>query len=194
MPKLWDETIEAHRLQVRDAILEAAAGLASEHGPLNVTMSQIADEAGIGRATLYKYFSSIEEILRAWHDHQISRHLELLADIADRDEPAIGRLEAVLNTYAQIQHQRADHGAQPHGHELSAMLHRETDLAPAEKQLHDLVRTLIEAAAQDRQVRSDITPGELSTFCLHALSAASTARSKAATHRLVGLVLDGLRE
>lgn len=193
MPKLWDETIEAHRRQVRDTILQAAAGLASEHGPLNVTMSQIADEAGIGRATLYKYFSSIEEILGAWHDHQVSSHLGLLADIDDRDEPAVARLRAVLDTYAEIQHRRADHGARPHGRELSAMLHREADLAPAEERLHDLVRGLIEDAARQGPVRSDITPDELTTYCLHALSAANTAPSEAARQRLVGLVLDGLR-
>jgi hypothetical protein len=106
----------------------------------------------------------------------------------------MARLEAVLTTYAQIQHQRATHGAQPQGHVLSAMLHRATDLAPAEKQLRSLVHGLIETAAQEGQVRSDITPGELTAFCLGALSAASTAPSKAASHRLVGLVLDSLRQ
>ena len=156
MPKLWDETITAHRRQVRDAILEAAARLASDRGPLNVTMSEVADETGIGRATLYKYFSSIEEILRSWHDQQISRHLELLTDIVDRDEPAVVRLEALLNTYAQIQRQRADHGAQPHGYQLSAMLHRESDLAPAETELHVLFHAVLEEAAREGQVRSDI--------------------------------------
>lgn len=193
MPKLWDATIEGHRRLVREAILEAAARLAFEHGPLNVTMSQIAAEAEIGRATLYKYFSSIEGILQSWHDRQISRHLELLADISDRDEPAVARLEAVLGAYAKIQHGRASHQTQPHGHQLSAMLHQETDVAPAEKQLHALIQSLIGDAAEQGQVRSDIPPGELTTFCLHALSAANAASSQATTHRLVVLVLDGLR-
>lgn len=193
MPKLWDDTIETHRRQVRDVIMEAAATLAAEHGPLNVTMSDIAREAGIGRPTLYRYFSSIEEILQAWHDQQIARHLDLLAGIADRDEPAAARLESVLDTYAEIQRQRSDHGAQPHGEELGALLHHDTDLAPAEKQLHDLLQAVVEDAVQDGHVRSDVAPTELTTFCLHALSAASTAASKAATNRLVGLILDGLR-
>jgi AcrR family transcriptional regulator len=56
MPKLWNETIEAHRREVRDAILDNTAALVAEHGLLSVTMSQIAEETGIGRATLYKYF------------------------------------------------------------------------------------------------------------------------------------------
>ena len=55
VPKLWNETIEAHRRAVRDAILETTAALVVEHGLTSVTMSQIAEETGIGRATLYKY-------------------------------------------------------------------------------------------------------------------------------------------
>ena len=58
VPKLWNETIEAHRRAVRDAILETTAALVAEHGLTSVTMSQIAEETGIGRATLYKYFQT----------------------------------------------------------------------------------------------------------------------------------------
>ncbi|TIL19051.1 MAG: helix-turn-helix transcriptional regulator, partial [Mesorhizobium sp.] len=55
MPKLWNETIDAHRRAVRDATLDTTAALVAEHGLLSVTMSKIAEETGIGRATLYKY-------------------------------------------------------------------------------------------------------------------------------------------
>lgn len=33
-----------------------------------MTMSRIAEEIGIGRATLYKYFPDVEAILLAWHE------------------------------------------------------------------------------------------------------------------------------
>ncbi|MGW4822720.1 helix-turn-helix domain-containing protein [Streptomyces sp. NPDC004227] len=56
MRKLWDETMDAHRRAVQDAVLETTVALVAEHGLGSVTMSQIAKEAGIGRATLYKYF------------------------------------------------------------------------------------------------------------------------------------------
>ncbi|HKA49020.1 MAG TPA: helix-turn-helix domain-containing protein, partial [Candidatus Dormibacteraeota bacterium] len=56
MPKLWKETIEAHRREVGEAILDTTVALVIEHGLRSVTMSQIADQTGIGRATLYKYF------------------------------------------------------------------------------------------------------------------------------------------
>ena len=32
VPKLWSETIAAHRREVRDAILDTAAALVDEHG------------------------------------------------------------------------------------------------------------------------------------------------------------------
>src|SRR5713101_6254962 len=84
VPKLWDETIEAHRHAVRDATLDAAAALVAEHGLLSVTMSQIAEETGIGRATLYKYFSDVEAILVARHERQVTSHLEHLAEVRDQ--------------------------------------------------------------------------------------------------------------
>ncbi|MGH2817757.1 MAG: TetR/AcrR family transcriptional regulator, partial [Actinomycetota bacterium] len=74
MPKLWNETIEDHRREVRGAILDTTLALVAEHGLLSVTMSQIAEETGIGRATLYKYFPDVETILLAWHERQINGH------------------------------------------------------------------------------------------------------------------------
>src|SRR5215204_726397 len=100
VPKLWTETIETHRREVREAILDTTAALVAEHGLLGVTMSQIAEETGIGRATLYKYFPDVEAILLAWHDRQITAHLAQLTEIRDQGGDAGERLEAVLEAYA----------------------------------------------------------------------------------------------
>src|SRR5438105_15409248 len=104
VPKLWNQTIEAHRREVRDAILATTAALASQHGLLSVTMSQIAEETGIARATLYKYFPDVEAILVAWHERQISGHLQQLAHVRDQAGDPHERLEAMLAAYAFIQH------------------------------------------------------------------------------------------
>lgn len=193
MPKLWSETIEAHRREVRDAIVDATVHLATEHGPLNVTMSQVAAATGIGRATLYKYFSGVEQILHAWHERQVDHHLAVVSGIAARDVPPMRRLRDVLEAYAEVQRRRAGHGHRPHGPELIAFLHRDHHGAPAEQELHAILRDLIAQAAAEGQVRSDIAAEELTAFCLHALDAAAAAPSAAATDRLVGVILDGLR-
>lgn len=193
VPKLWSDTVEAHRQEVRGAIMDTAARLAAERGPLNLTMSQVAEAAGIGRATLYRYFSSVEEVLHAWHVRQIDHHLELVRDIAGRDAPPMQRLAAVLETYAQVQRQRAGHRRGPHGPDLVALLHRDARPEPAERQLHALLRDLVAQAAHEGSVRSDVGADELTTFCLHALEAAHGSRSNAAIQRLVAVTLDGLR-
>ncbi|WP_228837509.1 hypothetical protein [Nocardia amamiensis] len=42
-PKLWNDTIEAHRREVREAILDTTWGLVNERGSTSVTMSEIAE-------------------------------------------------------------------------------------------------------------------------------------------------------
>ena len=188
MPRLWNETIEAHRREVRGAILETTWALVSEHGLKSVTMSRIAEEAGIGRATLYKYFPDVEAILLAWHERHIDGHLKRLAEVRDRAGGARGRLEAVLEAYALISHHRGHHGT-----ELAAFLHRGEHVAGARRRLADLIRDLLAEAAETGDVRNDVAPEELAAYCLHALSAAGGLPSEAAVRRLVGVVRAGLR-
>jgi AcrR family transcriptional regulator len=186
VPKLWTETIEAHRREVRDAILDTTAALVAEHGLWQVTMSQIAAETGIGRATLYKYFPDVESILLAWHDRHVTGHLEQLARIRDQAGSPGERLEAVLRAYAQIIYQR------PRGTELAALVHRGEHLARAQRHLTGLIADVVAAAARAGDVRDDIPPGELASYCVHALAAAGELPSKAAATRLITATLAGL--
>jgi AcrR family transcriptional regulator len=186
VPKLWTETIDAHRAAVREATLDATAALIAEHGLTSVTMSKIATETGIGRATLYKYFPDLEAILVAWHERQITRHLQQLIQVRDQADDASGRLEAVLETYALIQHE-------PHGTDLAALLHRGEHVARAHRQLHTLIAELIAGGAKTGDLRHDVAPAELASYCLHALTAASALPSKAAVRRLVAVTMAGLR-
>jgi AcrR family transcriptional regulator len=185
VPKLWTETIETHRREVRDATLDTTAALVAKNGLRSVTMSKIAEETGIGRATLYKYFPGVEAILVAWHERQITSHLEYLARIRDQDGDAAQRLEAVLEAYALISHHH-------HGTELAALLHRGEHVARAQAKLCELIRSLLAEAAKAGAVRDDIEPGELASYCLHALAAAGSLPSKAAVRRLVTVTLAGL--
>jgi AcrR family transcriptional regulator len=195
MPKLWNETIAEHRRAVREAILETTAALVAEHGLLSVTMSQIAERTGIGRATLYKYFPDVEAILLEWHERGITGHLEYLAEVRDQPGDARGRLEAVIEAYALIDHEH--HGSEQHrGHlqdpVLSSLLHKGGHVARAHGELWAMIRDLITDAAQTGDIRDDVAPAELASYCLHALAAASSLPSKAAVRRLVAVTLAGL--
>ena len=189
VPKLWNETIEAHRRDVRETITETALRLVTEHGLLSVTMSQIAEQTGIGRATLYKYFSDVESILSAGHERHINAHLAHLVELRDQEGTALERLAAVLAAYAAICHYRARHGAP----ELGALLHSGEHVARAEQQLHDLFQDLLVAAATAGEVRTDVPAEELASYCRHALTAASSLSSDDAVRRLVAVTLTSLR-
>ncbi|MDP1702702.1 MAG: TetR/AcrR family transcriptional regulator [Aestuariivirga sp.] len=186
MPKLWNETIDTHRRAVRDATLDTTAALVAEHGLATVTMSQIAKRTGIGRATLYKYFPNVESILIAWHERQITGHLEHLAEIRDQAGDAGEQLEAVLEAYALISRER-------HNTELAALLHQGEHVARAQHQLCALIRDLLTEGVKTGDLRDDVAPQELASYCLHALTAASNLPSKAAVRRLVKVTLAGLR-
>jgi AcrR family transcriptional regulator len=188
VPKLWTETIEEHRRAVHDATLDTTAALVAEHGLASVTMSRIAAETGIGRATLYKYFPDVEAILAAWHARHVARHLDHLAAVRDHaaGSPAV-RLEAVLSAYALITHQR------PQGTELASLVHRGKHIAQAEQELLAFISKLIADAAQAGELRGDAAPGELASYCLHALGAAGGLPTEAAVRRLVAVTMTGLR-
>jgi AcrR family transcriptional regulator len=188
VPKLWNETIDAHRRAVREATLDTTAALVAEHGLASVTMSQIAEKTGIGRATLYKYFPDVEAVLVAWHQRHVTAHVEHLAEVRDQAGDAGERLKAVLEAYALISHHREHHGS-----ELAALLHRGEHVARAQQQLIDLFRDLLTEGAETGDVRNDVAPDELASYCLHALTAASSLPNKAAVRRLVTVTLAGLR-
>ncbi|HEX6523294.1 MAG TPA: TetR/AcrR family transcriptional regulator [Streptosporangiaceae bacterium] len=190
MPKLWTETIQAHRAAVQDAVLDAVAALVAEHGLASVTMSQIAERTGIGRATLYKYFPDAEAALAAWHERQITRHLTELTQARDTATPGpYGQLQAVLEAYALRQHQ---HRNQHNGSELASLLHQGEHVARAQQQLHAFITGLIAETAKAGQVRDDIAPGELASYCLHALTAAASVPAEDAARQLVTLTMAAL--
>ena len=186
VPKLWNESVEAHRRDVRDAILDATAALVEMLGISGVSMSQIAEDTGIGRATLYKYFTDVESILVAWHERQVMRHLHELVAVRDRGGGALEKLEAVLAAFAMICHEH-------HHSELAGLLHGGEHVARAQHRLTELVRELVTEGAEAGELRSDVGAHELATYCLYALAAASSLPSKAAVRRLVAVTVAGLR-
>src|SRR5262249_38993510 len=154
------------------------AALVAKHGLRAVTMSQIAQETGIGRATLYKYYPDVESILIAWHARLIAEHLSRLTEVRNRgDLTASERLAAVLEMYALILHEHR-------GSELAALLHQGPRFDHAQEHLDRLVADLIVDGAAHGELRDDVDPDELAAYCLNAASAATALTSKAAVKRL----------
>ena len=188
MPKIWSQTIEAHRDAVREATINATAALVAEHGLTGVTMSQIAKDTGIGRATLYKYFPDVESILTAWHERQIDLHLRELLQVRDQTVGAFQRLEAVLTAYA-----RATLRPREYDDDIAGTLHRGEHVAAAHQHLREFIRELITDAAATGAIRQDVPADEIAVYCLHALAATTSLHDPAAIPRLIQMTLTGIR-
>ncbi len=61
-------------LQTRQAITEAAVKLHGTVGPARTTVSAIADQAGVQRATVYRHFPDERTLFRACSGHYMSMH------------------------------------------------------------------------------------------------------------------------
>lgn len=186
MPKLWNETIEAHRDAVRSAVLDAAARLIAGQGVSGVTMSAIAQGAGIGRATLYKYFPDVESIMLAWHERQIQAHLDELLHIKARSAGARQQLEAVLHAYAFLSRSGRNNADSVH-------LHRGAHTGQAHRHLTGFLAEILQEGADSGVFRADVSPSELAAFCLHALGAAEGLASHEAVIRLVKVTMDAVQ-
>jgi hypothetical protein len=79
-----------------------------------------------------------------------------------------------------------------HHDELAQLLHLGERVTRAELRLKDFVGQLLEQATRVGRVRTDIPLGELTEYCIAALSASAHLRSRAAVRRLVAVTLGGL--
>src|SRR5689334_3970799 len=84
-------------LQTRQAITEAAVKLHGTLGPARTTVSAIAEEAGVQRATVYRHFPDEPALFQACSGHYMAMHplpdpsrwVEI-ADPAERLREALG--------------------------------------------------------------------------------------------------------
>lgn len=152
----------------------------------NVMVLVVVDELRWrARATLYKYFHQVEEVATAWHERQVERHYARLEVATHRPGRAIDRVKALLDIYAVLAHEE-------HGTERTALMRRTPHVADACARLDTLIQTLLSAAVEEGDVRDDVPASELAAYAVSALEAASSAPSRAAVRRLVGLTLDAL--
>ena len=190
VPKLWTGTIEAHRQQVHSAVVASAANLVALHGLRGLTMSGIAEDAGIGRATLYKYFPNVESILTEWHDEQITQHLGQLSELASSTMSPEERLTAALNALAHISYAAGKHGPGP---EIAAILHAGDHATRTDQDMRRLLLGLIKDAVGVGVVRADIPAEELTTYCVNAAMGSRRPSSPAALQRVTQLIMASLK-
>jgi AcrR family transcriptional regulator len=129
-------------------ILDVAATVLAERGDA-ASMADVADSAGVGRATLYRYFPNRESLMRALAE-------VALDDLGDRVENA----ELATVTFEEGIARLARATAAANGKYLALFRGGGKHIDPAEldRRIRQPIREFFERAAAEGAVRPDLPP------------------------------------
>ncbi len=187
----WDDTVTQHRDRQRQSIMDATMALVAERGLSDVSMAEVAKGAGIGRATLYRYFPGVEEIVaERVLDTVRTHHASLEAAIDAQDDPVDAiraSLQILLDYFASATH-RSD-SARVNPDQFSPEVGREVQAAFAE--MHGLLTQLVVDAQRAGSLRGDVDADFTAQLLYHMLSAGRTAvvRGQMGADEAVGQIM-----
>jgi AcrR family transcriptional regulator len=101
-------TKTAARGEKRPLILQAATEVFAEQGFASVTVAEIADRAGIGKGTVYEYFSSKDELLFAVFEWMNEKIFERIRSLLDEGGTTRERLQRMLDLGARITREQVE--------------------------------------------------------------------------------------
>ncbi len=87
MPRIRAASIDEHKALTRRALLDAAYSLIAEAGTAQVALAEVALAAGVGRTTLYDYFSDRDDLIAALVEDELPNVVSDLIDSVPSDLP-----------------------------------------------------------------------------------------------------------
>jgi AcrR family transcriptional regulator len=109
-PPNWGDLVESDQtgsvLKILDGTLRAIGSI----GARRLSMSDISESSGVSRGTLYRYFTSKEEVLAAVSEYICSNFEKGIVDAGERIADPIERFRAVMSFYSRFTVERSPDG------------------------------------------------------------------------------------
>ena len=102
MPKIIGESLASHRELTRTRLFEALGSLLGEQSFESITMSQIAERAGVGRTAVYNHFADKEVLLLAYMREVTSEFARVLTQRLEAEPDPLMRLRIYIRSHLQM--------------------------------------------------------------------------------------------
>jgi len=147
-----------------DRIIHATLTLISKHGLGAVTMSRVADVAGVARQTLYNHYGDIDSIVAAAIDRHNRESIDLLKATLQIAESPTDKIEQMVRHFVMVGTHA--HHAIDFGSGLSAEVRATLDAYTEAVEGH--IGDILEDGRQSGDFRPDLTP-EIDTILVRML-------------------------
>lgn len=160
----WQSQLADARSGLRQAIGEAALDLIAERGMPNVSMSAVAEAAGVSRQTLYNHYPDLESIVLDAAKTQIQMARGHITAATEGAPDAAAALDVfVRGTLA------GPNGRVVTGSGMSP--DREGEVLELLEPIHQDLRAILERGVHDGSFRSDLVPEDVSEVMFHMIGA-----------------------
>lgn len=102
MPKIIGESLASHRELTRTRLFEALGSLMGEQSFESITMSQIAERAGVGRTAVYNHFADKEVLLLAYMREVTGEFARVLTQRLEAEPDPLMRLRIYICSHLQM--------------------------------------------------------------------------------------------
>jgi AcrR family transcriptional regulator len=156
---------QAHVDARKDEILEAASSLFLHRGFRDVTMQDIADEAGLSAGAIYRYYPGKDQLVRAFFEQCVGYGpAEMVRQIAP-DAPPLERLHQIVNAVqAMWTESKAEHVIGEIQTSIASIHHPEEVgglLRDAREQLYAALREIVEEGQRRGEIDRNLDPRAL---------------------------------
>jgi AcrR family transcriptional regulator len=88
MPRIRAASIDEHKALTRRALLDRARDLIAEAGSAEIPLAEVAIAAGVGRTTLYDYFTDRDDLIASIVEEELPEVLAALIDSVALSSPS----------------------------------------------------------------------------------------------------------